>query len=59
MLNVDEIRRHLQYMVIARVEDATGLSRYRLERIARHGDDVRVGEIWTLSAFLKGLRDDG
>lgn len=57
MLDLDEIRRHLQYMVLSRVEEKTGLSRYKLERIVR-GQDVHVSAVRKVSAFLVGLRDD-
>lgn len=60
MLDVDEIQKHLQYMVLSRVAHETGVDRGTLIRI-RDGLATRPSHsvIKALSAFLMGLRDDG
>lgn len=59
MLKMEEITRHLQYMVLSRVEDETGVNRNTLMRI-RNGLAVRPSHdaIMRLSSFLMGLRND-
>lgn len=60
MLSLDEIRRHLQYMVLSRVAYETGVDRGTLIRI-RDGLSTRPSHsvVMALSAFLVGLRHDG
>jgi hypothetical protein len=59
MLDVEEIRRHLQYMVVAHVSKATGVDRGTLIRL-KNGLTKRPAHsvLVALSDFLKGLRDD-
>lgn len=59
MLDIDEISKHLQYMVISRVAHETGVDRGTLVRI-RDGLAVRPSHsvIKALSGFLRGLRND-
>lgn len=60
MLNLDEISKHLQYMVISRVAYETGVDRGTLVRI-RDGLAVRPSHtvVKALSDFLRGLRNGG
>lgn len=59
MLNMEEIKQHLQYMVLSRVSDETGVDRNTLMRI-RNGLATRPSHdaIMRLSTFLMGLRND-
>ena len=59
MLSLDEIKRHLPYMVLSRVAHETGVDRGTLIRI-RDGLSTRPshGVVMAISAFLVGLRDD-
>lgn len=59
MLDVDEIRAHLRYMILLRLAHETGVDRGTLIRI-RDGLATRPSHsvIRTLSAFLMGLRND-
>ena len=60
MLHFDEIQRHLQFMVLTRVEDVTGIDRSTLDRfrkgVTRDPSHKVVSE---LSKFILGLRNDG
>lgn len=60
MLHVEEIRRHLQYMVASRVSNDTGLERTSLIRL-RDGITKNPSHnmVAVLSEFLEGLRNDG
>lgn len=60
MLDLDEIKRHLQYMVLSRVAHETGIDRGLLTRI-KDGltTDPSHSTVKALSAFLLGLRNDG
>lgn len=59
MLELVEIRRHLQYMVLSRVSDETGIDRSRLARIRDGVDtDPKMGVAIALSNFIVGLRHD-
>lgn len=57
MLHIDEIRRHLQYMVASRVSEKTGVERTAIVRF-RDGvtKDPSYKVVAALSAFLEGLR---
>ena len=59
MLSLDEIRKHLQYMVLSRVAHETGVDRGTLIRI-KDGIASRPSHatVKALSDFLQGLRDD-
>jgi len=59
MLNLDEINRHLQYMVLSRVSEKTDVDRNTLMRI-KNGLATRPSHdaILRLSTFLMGLRND-
>jgi len=59
MLNLDEIKRHLQYMVLSRVSEKTDVDRNTLMRI-KNGLATRPSHdaILRLSTFLMGLRND-
>lgn len=59
MLNLDEIRNHLQYMVLSRVAHEAGVDRGTLIRI-KDGISTRPSHstVKALSDFLQGLRDD-
>jgi len=59
MLDVEEIKRHLQYMVLSRVAYETGVDRNTLTRI-KDGIAVRPSHsvIQALSSFILGLRND-
>lgn len=58
MLHVEEIRRHLQYMVASRVAEETKLERTALVRL-RNGITKNPSHrvVAILSDFLEGLRD--
>lgn len=59
MLGIEEIRNHLQYMVLARVAQKTGVSRGTLIRInAGLSSRPSHSVIVALSEFLMGLRDN-
>ena len=59
MLSIDEIKNHLQYMVLSRVAHETGVDRGTLIRI-KDGIATRPSHatVKALSDFLQGLRDD-
>jgi transcriptional regulator with XRE-family HTH domain len=59
MLDIDEIQKHLQYMVLSRVAYETGVDRGTLIRI-KSGLSKRPSHstIKALSEFLQGLRND-
>jgi len=59
MLSFDEIRNHLQYMVLSRVAHDVGVDRGTLIRI-KDGVSTRPSHatVKALSDFLQGLRDD-
>lgn len=58
MLSLDEIKNHLQYMVLSRVAHETGVDRGTLIRI-KDGIATRPSHatVKALSDFLQGLRD--
>jgi len=57
MLDLDEIKRHLQYMVLSQVAAQTGVDRGALSRI-KEGDVGRLSHaaILKVSDFLRSLR---
>lgn len=59
MLSVEEIRNHLQYMVLSRVSYETGVDRGALIRL-KNGTASRPSHssIRAISKFITGLRDE-
>lgn len=59
MLHIEEIRRHLQYMVLSRVAEETGIDRGTLIRL-KSGLTKRPAHsvLVAVSDFLTRLRDD-